>query len=399
MPIGFRMAALALALGACAPGGDWPRWRGPDGSAVSDGAPLPERWTAVENVAWKTAIPGEGSSSPIVSGDAVFVTSALDHGSRRLLHRLDRASGKIVWTRETKDENPERSSALTGHAAATPVTDGTRVVAFFGNAGVVCTDFGGELLWRRRFGEFDSELGLASSPILHQGRVILVCDHDGDRFRSFDSFLIALDVRTGETVWKADRPGLERSWSTPILAGSELVVNAQDELRGYDPETGRHLWSIPGMTEWVTPSPVFGRGLIVATSGKNGPTLALRPGGAPPTVVWNEAGGGPYVCSPLLYGDLVYVHEEQGRLTCREAADGRIVYRGRLPGKYTASAVAGDGKVYFVNEVGTTTVVRAGRTFEVVAENRLDEECLASPAISRGALFLRTGRHLYGIRN
>ena len=156
------------------------------------------------------------------------------------------------------------------------------------------------------------------------------------------------------------------------------------------------------MTGWVTPSPVFGKGLVFATSGKDGPTLAVRPGGRGDVtathVAWREERGGPYVCSPLLYGDFVYVHEEQGRVVCREAASGRVVYRERLPGKFTASAVAGDGKLYLTNEAGTTFVLEAGRDFKVLAENRLDAECLASPAIAGGSILLRTRKDLFCIR-
>ncbi|MBI3854098.1 MAG: PQQ-binding-like beta-propeller repeat protein [Planctomycetes bacterium] len=391
-----RPAALSLAILLCGCGTpsspDWPRWRGPQGEAVSDAAPLPSTWSATQGVVWKTAIPGEGASSPIVSGDAVFLTSALDSGSRRLLHCLDRRSGAIRWSLETKDANPERASALTGHAAATPVTDGSRVVAVFGNAGIVCADFSGACLWRKPLGEFDSELGLASSPILHGNLVIVVCDHDGDRPRSFESYLAALDVAGGATLWKTARPGLFRSWSTPIVVSGELIVSGQDEVRGYDPATGRQLWSVAGMSGWVTPSPVAGDGLIFAVSGKDGPTLAFRPGGR---VAWREERGGPYVCSPVFYGGLLYVCDETGRLVCREGPSGKELYRERLPGKFTASPVAGDGKVYFTNDEGTTIVVKAGRNFERLSENRLGEECLASPAIADGRLFLRTRRHLW----
>jgi outer membrane protein assembly factor BamB len=403
-PFEFILVFCTLPI-ACAGGPEWPRWRGPGGNAVSSGTPLPLKWSATEHVAWRVAIPGEGASSPIVSGDSVFVTSSLDDGTRRILHCLDRATGRTRWRHETTDKNPEVASALTGHAAATPVTDGRRVIAFFGNAGAACTDSSGGLLWRWQPGEFESELGFASSPVLHEGLAILVCDHDGDRARSFDSFMIALDAKTGKTAWKTDRHGLGRSWSTPILVPvgdrTELVVNAQDELRAYDPMTGAPLWHVTGMTGWVTPSPVFGKGLVFATSGKDGPTLAIRPGGRGDVttthIAWRDEKDGPYVCSPILYGDLLYVHDEQGRLTCREAVDGRIVYRARLKGKFTASAVAGDGRIYLTNDSGTTTVVKAGREFEVLAENRLDAECLASPAIAGGELFLRTRKELFSI--
>src|SRR5262249_31320014 len=255
-------------------------------------------------------------------------------------------------------------------------------------------------------GEFDVELGLASSPVIHGDRVFLVCDHDGDRLRSFDSFLVALDVQTGKTLWKTDRHGLGRSWSTPILvpAGDrqELVVNGEDELRGYDPDTGKLLWQVGGMTPWVTPSPVFGQGLIFATSGRNGPVLAVRPGGtgdvARTHVAWRLPSGGPYVCSPLLLGDSLYVHTEQGVLTCYEAATGKVQYRERLEGEFTASAVAGDGNVYLTNEDGDTFVIRAGPKFELLARNSLQGYTLASPAIAGKDLFLRTERSLFCIR-
>jgi len=404
--IGGVLLLLAAAGCAGASGENWPRWRGAEGSAVSGEAPLPWKWSATEGVAWKVEIPGEGSSSPIVWGDSIFLTSSIDDGCRRILHCLDRETGRTRWRRETKDLNPERASALTGHAAATPATDGVRVVVFFGNAGAAAYDFAGELLWRWTPGEFDSELGLASSPVFVKDRVVLVCDHDGDRFRSFDSFLVALDAATGRPLWKTARQGLGRSWSTPILvpAGDrrELVVSAQDELRAYEPATGSLLWQAKGTTGWVTPSPVFGRGLVYAVSGKDGPTIAVRPGGrgdvTASRVAWRDEHGGPYVCSPLLYGDLLYVHDEQGRLTCREASSGRILTRTRLDGKFVASAVAGDGRIYLTNDQGTTFVIQARESLDLLAENRLDEEVLASPAVSHGALFLRTRKHLFCIR-
>jgi hypothetical protein len=408
-PTVILLTTLASALSLVTLRADnWPRWRGPDGKAISNDPRLPVRWSPDENVCWATEIPGEGSSSPIVWNDRAFLSSALEDGTRRLVHCLDRKTGDILWSGEIDDENPELTSALTGHAAATPATDGEHVIAFFGNAGVVCYDFDGNQRWRRRFGEFDSELGLASSPVLHQGRVILLCDHDGNRFRTFDSFLIALDVGTGDVAWKTDRKGQFRSWSTPIPirlqnGRQELVINAQDELRGYDPETGKHLWSVRGMTGWVTPSPVSGLGLVLATSGKDGPTMAVRPGGTGDVtdthVVWQHRRGAPYVCSPLLYDGLLYVHNEQGILSCMDSATGEVHYQERLDGKFIASAVAVDGKIYVSNEDGDTFVFRAGNTYELLARNPLRERCLASPAISDGQIFIRTERHLFCIAN
>jgi outer membrane protein assembly factor BamB len=382
---------------------NWPRWRGPDGNAVSTATPLPLHWSTTENVRWKTAIPGEGFSSPIVWDDRVFVTSALEKGTRRAVHCLDRLTGKMLWTGEIRDPDPETASAMTGHAAATPVTDGQRVIAFFGNAGVVCYDLAGRQRWHRHLGKFDSELGLASSPVIDRERIFLVCDHDGDRFTSFDSFLIAMDVRTGRECWKTERRGLNRSWSTPLLVPRpgerrELVVSAQDQLRAYDPETGKELWRVDGLTGWVAPSPVFGHGLIFATSGKDGPILAVRPNGAATDrIAWKRDGGGPYVCSPVLYGDYLYVPTEKGILSCYHARSGKCEYQQRIDGRFLASPVAGDGKVYLPNDAGTTFVVKAGPIFELLARNGLKEYSLASPAIAQGQLLLRTERQLYCI--
>lgn len=383
---------------------NWPRWRGPDGNAVSAESPLPVRWGPDENVKWKTPISGEGSSSPIVWGDRLFLTASEKDANRRQVHCLDCKDGKVLWSRAIEHQNPERSSALTGNAAPTPVTDGKHVVAFFGNAGIVCLDFDGKQLWHKPLEEFDCELGIASSPVIYKDRVVLVCDHDGKKPTSFDSYLLCLELATGKEVWKADRPGLFRSWSTPILvqrAGStrELIVNAQEELRGYDPDTGKPLWRVTGMTDWVTPSPVFGNGLIFATSGKAGPVLAVKPGGqgdvSKSQVAWRKETGGPYVCSPVLYGDHLYVHRDDGVLTCFEAKTGKEIYQERLAGKFIASSVAGDGKIYLTNEDGVTYVLKAGPTFQVLSRNPLKEYTLASPAISGGNLFLRTEKHLW----
>jgi outer membrane protein assembly factor BamB len=383
---------------------EWPGWRGPGGNGVSAETGLPLRWGPGHNVRWQTRLPGEGASSPAVWGRRVFVTAALDEGGRRVVLALDRDGGKVLWSREVRDDDPEGTSAVTGHAAATPATDGRRVVAAFGNAGVVCYDVDGKRLWRRRLGTFESELGLASSPVLAGDRVFLVCDHDGDRFTSFDSFLVALDAATGKDCWRSERRGLGRSWSTPVLVQGErgereLIASGQEAVRAYDPQTGRLLWQAPGLTGWVAPSPVFGRGLVFATSGKNGATLAVRLGGVKESerLAWRLGAAGPYVCSPVVYGDYLYLPHETGLLSCHEARTGKRCYRERLPGKFTASPVAGDGKVYWTNEDGVTFVIKAGPAFAVLARNRLGEPCLASPAVSGGLLFLRGERHLFCI--
>ncbi len=385
----------------------WPRWRGADGNGISTANALPLAWSPSKNVVWKIELKGEGSSSPICGQRHIFLTAAFDEGTRRAVMCLDPRDGKTLWSRDIEDKNPELASALTGHAAATPAIDDRHVVAMFGNAGAVCYGFDGDLMWHRTFGEFDSELGLATSPVIVGSRVVLVCDHDGSRFKTFDSFMIALDLETGNTVWKTERPGLYRSWSTPIVVPvaddkHEIVVNAQDELRGYDAATGGLNWSVRGMTGWVTPSPVFGKGLIFACSGKDGPTMAVRPGGkgdvSATHVAWSEKQGAPYVCSPVLYRGLLYVHNEQGILSCYRAKTGELCYRTRLEGKFVSSPIAGHGHVYATNDQGTTYVVKAGDTFQLRSQNSLDEECLASPGVFDGDLLIRTAKHLYRVQ-
>ncbi|MBI1901348.1 MAG: PQQ-binding-like beta-propeller repeat protein, partial [Planctomycetia bacterium] len=405
-PTVLCLAAFSILLGQNASADDWPRWRGSDGSAVSRETGLPEKWSATDNVRWRAEIKGEGSSSPIVVGECVFVTSAEELGARRSIHCLDRATGKTRWSRTIEHDDPEVASSLTGHAASTPACDGKRVVAWFGRAGLFAWDLSGKQLWHVEVGELESELGFASSPIFYGDLVILVCDHDGDRFRSQDSFLLAVDAATGKERYKIARDGLFRSWSTPILVPVgddrvELVVAAQDEVRAYQPKSGELLWRVTVLTSWVTPSPVFADGLLFATSGRSGPLLAIRPGGTGDVtkthVAWSHATGGPYVCSPVAYDGHLYVHDETGVLSCFEAKTGKLRYRERLEGKFYASPIAGDGKLYATNEEGTTYVVKTGDKFELLATNRLEETCLASPAIAGKCLFVRTNSHIWCI--
>ena len=402
------IVASCTVVGANSAAENWPRFRGPNGCAVADKVALPLHWDVKQNVHWKAAIPGEGFSSPIVWQDKIFLTAASSNGQERMVHCIDRATGKSLWTQSIRHRNPERTSAMTGYAAATAATDGEHVVAAFGNAGIVCYDFAGKLLWRQPLGEFDTELGLASSPIIARHRVILVCDHDGDRFTSFDSFLIAFDVTSGKQVWKTERRGLTRSWSTPIVVPGkdgkeELIISAQDHVRAYDPDTGLQRWQVAATTGWVAPSPVFGLGAVFVASGKNGPVAAIRPGGEGDVtathVAWRHETGGAYVCSPIRYGDFLYAHTEQGILTCYDARTGAIRYQRRLDGKFTASPAAGDGKIYCTNEDGTTYVIKAGPQYELLARNALEEYCLASPALVDRQILIRTERHLYCIEN
>ena len=397
------LTLLGVLVGRPVGAENWARWRGPHGAAVSAETGVPIEWDQGRHIRWKTAIPGEGSSSPIVWNDRVFLTSAEDEGCVRWLHSLDLLTGRVLWSAQVEHPWPELTSALTGHAASTPTSDGRRVFTWFGNAGLSCHDFSGRQVWRLDLGAFESELGLASSPVLVGDRLIVVCDHDGTRFKSFDSFVIAIDPPTGRIVWKTPRAGLLRSWSTPIAVksahGLALIVNAQDQLRAYDAASGRPQWSVAGMTPWVTPSPVFAGGLIFASSGRDGPALAVKPGGRGDVtqthVAWKQPRGAPYVCSPIVYQGYLYLLNETGILTCLKAQTGELQYRQRLGGKFYSSPVAAENRLYLTDELGVTWVIGAGDTFQVLAKNRLAGGCLASPAISGGCLLLRSRDHLF----
>lgn len=403
----FRAIVLILLLGLPLErvAAQWPRWRGDNGGGVLAEARFPSRWNRQLNVVWQTKIDGEGYSSPIVHGQDVFLTSASDFGQQRHVFCLRLRDGKVRWKKTIADKNPEITSAITGHAASTPVTNGKVVAAFFGNAGLVCYDRNGNRQWRKRFGEFESELGLASSPVMVGNLVVQVCDHDGTRFQTFDSFLLAVDAKTGKQRWKVTRPRLFRSWSTPIVVpdGKErhLIVNAQDELRAYDASTGKQRWKVTGTTGWVTPSPVFAGGKIFSTSGKNGPTFAIRPGGRGDVsrshVAWKIPRGGPYVCSPIALGKFVYLLTEIGILKCLDASTGKVVYEKRLKGKFTASPVACRRMLLLCNDKGVVHVVRPGPQFELLASNDMGESILASPALTLRHLLIRTETTLFCI--
>jgi outer membrane protein assembly factor BamB len=288
-------------------------------------------------------------------------------------------------------------------ATPTPVTDGQNVWAFFGTGDVFCLDTDGNLVWCRSLAQeyeaFQNRFAMASSPILVDDKLIVQCDHWGQ------SYLIAIDKRTGRTVWKKERSE-HVSWSSPLLVEwggrKELVVCATFQVKGYDAGSGDELWSVRGLTRECVPTAVAGEGLLLAVSGPKGETLAIRCGGRGDVtdshVVWRTSRGAPFVPSPVLLNGLYTTVDDSGIASCFAAATGELVWQTRLGGAFTASPVAADGKLYFVNETGVTTVLRAGRTVEVLAQNPLDEPVFASPAIARGELLIRTDRHLYCIR-
>ena len=433
------LAILALVATVSLRADDWPAWRGPEATGVSSERTLPTRWSATENIAWKSPIAGVGISTPIVSGDRVFVTSQIGAGVSRQGPRLvqgadaaamgeralgsgrvaasdpdkpifvveafARADGKRLWERRFEAEGT-LTPTHEKHNLATPspVTDGTLVYALFGTGQLAALDRDGGVAWQQHLGKqyapFDIQWGHGSSPVLFADTVILLCDHPSS------SYLIALDKRTGKERWKSDRGKGRASYSTPLVveskSGVELIVNSTERIDAYDPRNGTLLWHVGEANRFPVPSPVSHDGVIYTSRGyRSGPYMAIRPGGRGDVtsthVIWNIATGAPYVSSLLHYEGIIFMANDVGVLTAVDAATGARVWQQRTDGVFSASPVAGGGHVYFLSENGDTVVVKAGRSPQIVGRNAVAERTLASPALSNGRLFLRTDDHLIAI--
>ena len=392
-------APLHVAPAATPAGGNWPAWRG-DGSGISGDTNLPVTWTATNNVAWRAPLPGEGSSSPIVWDRRVFLTASTDHGTNRLVICLDAQSGRVLWQRQLAAARVPQTDPKAGYAPATPATDGRRLYVFFDSPGLMAFDMEGTLLWTLPLGPFNSPYNITASPVVFRDRVIQCCDQAGA------AFILAADSATGQVLWKTPRK-LSYHYGTPLLlahGGTWQVVASASTVKAYDFTTGEERWSCAGLSDCVAPSPVAGDdGLVYATSGRNGPSLGIDPGGTGDVtetrVRMQVPSGGPYVPSPLFRSVLVVPADDgvvrliSGRGTVRVAA--------RLRAHFTASPVLAGNTIYWPAESGDTYVLDAGRlgdadaAVRTVAVNPLGEKCLASPAIAGGRLFIRTDRALY----
>lgn len=383
----------------------WPRWRGPSGQGLVEGDGYVESWSATENVLWKVEVPGEGNSSPIVWGDRIFLTTAHDDGKRRSVLCFRRSDGKQLWETFAPDAAPEFAHPKNGRASSTPTTDGKRVYAYLGNHGLLAVDFEGKVVWHRELGPFMAFHGTASSPLLYEDRVILGQDHGGKG----GSFIAAFDAASGEQLWRTRRSA-QVGWSTPVAirAGDrdEIVHSGQQRVIAYDPDSGEELWKASGNTYETIPTPVVGHGMIFCSSGRAGPTLAVRPGGSGDVtgthVAWKAAKGSPFVPSPLLHGDYLYmVNDMSSVATCYEAKTGEVRWQGRLGEAaregFSASPVALQGKLFFTNDQGQTFVLKAGPEFELLHVNELGERVLASPALVDGVWYVRGADHLWAL--
>jgi outer membrane protein assembly factor BamB len=419
----------------------WAKFRGPDNGAVADDPRLPDTWSETTNVVWKADVPGLGWSSPVVWNDHVFLTTAVSAGEERqpvrglydpgaasgatrsmashrwLVYDLDFATGAVRWVREVAVAVPEIERHLkNSFASETPVTDGERVYVYFGTIGLVAAlDLTGEVQWRRELGVFNGRqrFGTAASPALHDGRLYVVNDN------TTKSFLVALDAATGDEIWRVERDEVE-NWATPFVwendVRTEIVTAGLRRVRSYDLD-GRLLWELGGMTVNVVPTPFARDGLVYISSGYPGgmprPVYAIRPGASGDIslsegengndfIVWYQPMLGTYNTSALVYDGHYYTLLDRGFLLNHDARTGREVYgRTRIkPGSgFTASPWAYNDRIFLMGEDGDTFVIRAGPEFELLRTNTLDEMALATPAVVRGSVLLRTQTKLYRLSN
>ncbi|HEY8413062.1 MAG TPA: PQQ-binding-like beta-propeller repeat protein [Pyrinomonadaceae bacterium] len=414
---------------------NWPQWRGPDGSGISTEKNLPAEWTPTKNIKWKTPIAGRGHSSPIVWGNKIFLTTAIEgelvpdakaakhmiegkeyvhpdsvganHKHTFKVIALNRDTGKILWETVAWEGTPyDNRHRKSSYAASTPATDGKLVYAFFGSEGLYAFDFNGKPAWNAQLGKMGTVgMGTGTSPILYENLVIVQCDEENGE----SSFIVALDKKTGKEVWRTPRK-VQVSWSTPLLVRgatrSELIASGTEFVISYDPATGKELWRHKGVESNAIPSPVANSDMVFVVAGFPAKiAMAIKLGGSgdltgTPNVPWKYAKGTAYVPSPILYGDYLYLTTDRGILTCIDAKTGEVKYEGGripIPATFTASPVAFEGKILMTSEDGDTFIVKAGPKHEIIGTNSIGEAVYASPAIAEGRIFIRGEKNLYCI--
>jgi len=439
----YRLLALncALTLACAAADGNWPQFRGPSASVIGDGVHPPVQWDTGKgtNILWTAEIPGLAVSSPVVWGDRVFVTTAIstdpkqtfrtglygdtDSSPDRSPHQwkvlaLDKKTGKILWEQLAVQGTPKtKRHPKSSQASPTPATDGKVVIAYFGSEGLFAYSAEGKILWKKDLGlqnagwffDPDSEWGAGSSPVIYKNTVIVQCD------RQKDSFIAAFDLKDGKELWRTARAEIP-AWGTPtIVSGegrAELVTNGTKAIRGYDAGTGRELWRLGPNSEITCTTPVSANGLIFVTAGYPPvqPIYAIKVGSAgdltlkdgkdsSDAIAWSKKTGGSYLPSPLVYGDQLYLINNNGILTAYEAKTGNRIYQQRVGvgSSFVSSPVAAAGKLYIASEQGDVFVVKAGAEYQLLTKNSVDEPVLATPALAGDLLIVRGAKHLFAI--
>lgn len=414
--IGISFACMADTGGAA----HWPAWRGPEGTGVSSEKSLPLRWSTNENVRWRTGLPDRGNSTPIVWGNKVFVTQAIEKERRRVLMCLDRKTGGLLWQAGPTVAESEPTHETNPQCSGSPVTDGQRVIAWFGSAGLYCFDLDGKELWRRDLGPQRHIWGWGASPMLFRDLCIL-------NFGPGEpSFLLAVNKRTGQDAWKvvepnADsgekKPGQEKpvwtgSWNTPVAirvgGRDELAVAWPKRLVALEPLTGRELWSCLGLNPLVYTSPLYDAKTetVVAMGGFNGMSLAVKAGGSGDVTesrrLWHHPKTKQRIGSGVIHGGHIYILNDPGVAECFELQTGKLIWEERLKGPAPksdswSSMMLADGKLFVINQGGDAFVVKASPKFEVLATNSLGETVMSSIAPSNGELFIRTHKGLWCI--
>ncbi len=406
---------LLLALAGTASAENWPGWRGPRGDGTSSEKELPREWDGAtgSNIAWKTPLAGTGHSSPIVWGDRVFLTSCVEEDEDRVLTCFDARTGEQLWSRTVLHAPLEKKHGLNSFASGTPATDGKLVYVTFlepdfssqtdptpGNMVVAAYDFDGKQQWSVKPGRFSSVHGYSSSPVLFEDTLIVNGDHDGD------GYLVALDRKTGETVWKVDRPNKTRSYVTPIIrrfdGRTQMLLSGSKCVTSLDPRNGSTQWIIDGPTEQFVASLVDNGHLVFLTAGfPERHILAIRPGGrgnvTDTNIVWRTTRNCAYVPAPIVVDKYLLVSSDEGIATCFEADTGRVAWTARMGNHFSASPVAADGLVYFFPDNGEVKVVQPGEKLDIVATNELGQSCYASPAVSGGRFYVRGESDLFCI--
>ncbi len=405
--LGVCTLVCAIGDGGC-PAADWPQFRGPDGLGSSNESQLPLKWSESENIAWRVALPGYGSSSPIALGDKIYVTCYSGYGTGDdsqsmadlVLHVVcvNRADGVIDWDRQLQPKLPESERVRDhGYAGPTPATDGKFLYVFFGKSGVYKFDLDGKQIWQADVGSNTHGWGCGTSPVLVDNLVIVNASVESDS-------LVAIDQETGSEVWRVQ--GMKESWSTPHLmrlanGRQELVVSIKDNIIGYDPSNGQELWRCKGIPDYVCPSVISQDGVAYVIGGRSSMAIAVRGGGrgdvSDTHKLW-QAKVGANVTSPIIHaGHMYWVSDRNKVAYCLRLSDGQVVYSERFPDQPYASATAGDGKIYIVTRNGGTYVLAAKPEFIQLAHNTLGDRATfnASPAISQGQLLLRSDRYLY----
>jgi outer membrane protein assembly factor BamB len=409
----FTVAFALLVFSSTAFGQEperWSRFRGPNGQGISTVTGLPTQWSADENVAWKTSIPGEGWSSPVIWNDHIFLTSTTDGGKECRVIALDRKSGKILWNKLVFTQETRHKHARNSHATPTPVTDGQRVYALFGSGGFTALDFEGNIVWTNTDLNFRSQHGMGTSPMLY-GDLLITAINPTDGNNGFQapwdkSYLLALDKNTGKERWRGTR-GLSRiGHSVPVVIqvnGKDQILSmAGDVIQGYEPATGELIWTVKQSGEPAVASPAIGGGLIYASTRFENPILAIKPDGkgdcTDTHVVWKQNRNSPMSASFLYVEPCLYSSTDNGTFSAIEAATGKFLWQQRLEGRIDSSPIFADGKIYVTSHVGITKVFKPNadptQPPEVIATNEVEATVQATIAVAGKQLFIRTDKEL-----